>query len=750
MSITLIDIKGKNSQGIEYFKKFPLLFRHLKGSGLLELSIKKSEWLDKALDLAKSSEEKSELIKALCKTNKKGYSALYGIIKDKPSLLEKIFNLVKTQEDKSTLIKAFCYLDKDGISLAHRLMKYAPEFVGDLFNLAVVPKDKSKLITVFSYVGEDKVCLAHRLMKYAPKFTNNLLNLATNPQDISTLIAAFSYLDEDGASLAYKYIGYEAEFAGKLLSLPMTPEDKTQLISVFSYINGDGVSPAHELMKYAPEFIGDLLNLAVAPKDKSKLITAFSYAGEDKVCLAHRLMKHAPEFIGDLLSLATNPKDKSKLIKSFCADGRETYNNILEKLINCEDEALLEQFLNLASTDEDRKAVISCFCRNTPCRFNFFKKRNRSLYEDIMVGKKFNFLQPFFIYNKFHSIFEYEDWEDLIYDDFFQKFLTIVNHSSIGQCVIGFGIYSLKDHELHDVVIALDKWGIDLASDKEVGFSEWNKLAKDSNFRYVLLLLDCLDINSNKVLANWQALKKDPIKAFFTIVGLGDQYAKYPNTLWHEFKYSYESLKEIDPDIYCDLDLGESEYTKKILKNPHKFYYSYKRLKDIKLNQTGYIGKIIENPESIDDIELNRYALLKLNKLGPVQQKDIDYVIREPEDFNKRCSYLEKIKSIHSYIDKRSEKLKKIYGGEEIKKSNTEIKVKVATGISQIWNEITDDKGEFNVKYSNSISIYKKIGSILKERRQKKFHTIFLRDEFTKRAYNNIGTVAKNLDLSRV
>ncbi|WP_157894723.1 hypothetical protein [Piscirickettsia salmonis] len=102
--------------------------------------------------------------------------------------------------------------------------------------------------------------------------------------------------------------------------------------------------------------------------------------------------------------------------------------------------------------------------------------------------------------------------------------------------------------------------------------------------------------------------------------------------------------------ILQKLGLDFQKNVRYILYNPKQFEKNYQRLETIGLSQRAYVKKIINKPELIDEIELNKYALLKLNSTGLNQAQHIQYVIDNPIEFDKKNICLKKIKNIYSII----------------------------------------------------------------------------------------------------
>ncbi|MGJ3494649.1 hypothetical protein ACR9PT_08725 [Piscirickettsia salmonis] len=71
------------------------------------------------------------------------------------------------------------------------------------------------------------------------------------------------------------------------------------------------------------------------------------------------------------------------------------------------------------------------------------------------------------------------------------------------------------------------------------------------------------------------------------------------------------------------LGLNQAVYIEKVFNQPKQFEKNYQRLETMGLSQRAYVEKIINKAELIDEIELNKYALLKLNSAGLNQAQHV-------------------------------------------------------------------------------------------------------------------------------
>ncbi|WP_416430608.1 hypothetical protein [Piscirickettsia salmonis] len=225
-----------------------------------------------------------------------------------------------------------------------------------------------------------------------------------------------------------------------------------------------------------------------------------------------------------------------------------------------------------------------------------------------------------------------------------------------------------------------------------------------------------------------------------------------------QFVHSYQYLEAqgIKPQIYLQ----------KILDNPTQFKQNSQKLKNISLKQPVYIQKVLDDPALIAQFEKYPEVFLDLNRLGLNQCEHIDKVLQtprqfmlsyrrlkdcglntakyiqvildDPQQFEQRCQHLEAfgfdlyhfieklvndsttfddsipgMLKLHAVYKKLSEKIAAdqllvrgvlgvgvniIFKGE---------KKTVPTGIGNLWNEITDEFGNFKWLDNASVVVEK-------------------------------------------
>ncbi|ALB24291.1 hypothetical protein Psal006b_00051 [Piscirickettsia salmonis] len=213
-----------------------------------------------------------------------------------------------------------------------------------------------------------------------------------------------------------------------------------------------------------------------------------------------------------------------------------------------------------------------------------------------------------------------------------------------------------------------------------------------------------------------------------------------------QFSQSYKYLEDqgIKPQIYLQ----------KILDNPTQFKQNGQKLKDLALKQPIYIQKVLDNPTLITQFEKYPEVFLDLNRLGLNQCEHIDKVLQtprqfmlsyrhlkdcglntakyvqvildDPQQFEQRCQHLEAFgldlyHSIEKFVDDPTTfddsipgmlKLHAVYKKLSEKIAADQLLVRgvlgvgvdiifkgekktVPTGIGNLWNEITDEFGNF-------------------------------------------------------
>ncbi|MGJ3495545.1 hypothetical protein ACR9PT_13385 [Piscirickettsia salmonis] len=213
-----------------------------------------------------------------------------------------------------------------------------------------------------------------------------------------------------------------------------------------------------------------------------------------------------------------------------------------------------------------------------------------------------------------------------------------------------------------------------------------------------------------------------------------------------QFAQSYKYLEDqgIKPQIYLQ----------KILDNPAQFKQNGQKLKNLALKQPIYIQKVLDNPALITQFEKYPEVFLDLNRLGLNQCEHIDKVLQtprqfmisyrrlkdcglnaakyvqiildDPQQFEQRCQHLEAFgldlyHSIEKFVDAPTTfddnipgmlKLHAVYKKLSEKIAADQLLVRgvfgvgvdiifkrekktVPTGIGNLWNEITDEFGNF-------------------------------------------------------
>ncbi|QGP55377.1 hypothetical protein PsalMR5_02823 [Piscirickettsia salmonis] len=173
------------------------------------------------------------------------------------------------------------------------------------------------------------------------------------------------------------------------------------------------------------------------------------------------------------------------------------------------------------------------------------------------------------------------------------------------------------------------------------------------------------------------------------------------------------------------MGLNQAVYIEKVFNQPKQFEKNYQRLETMGLSQRAYVEKIINKAELIDEIELNKYALLKLNSAGLNQAQHVQYVIDNPIEFDKKNICLKNIKNIYFIVRNKLNNFQ-LHGFNifKFRKSGTSIKynkkiIFVPKGIAAVWNKITDENGNFNVDYTDAASLYHEVKSMLSKRQKK-------------------------------